>query len=115
MWHKLTPVCFALLWLFVGGSSTLDAFLTIKYADSMYEENPIGLALIQLGPAAMDRPQSVGAGVQDVSLFVGIKMFGTILVLGILIVLYQAWRPGAQLAAAGLSLFQFGLLLYIFQ
>jgi hypothetical protein len=93
----------------------VDAFLTIKYADSMYEENPIGLALIELSSEDVDRPVAADAGPRDVSLFVGIKMFGTILALGILIVLYQAWRPGALLSAAGLSLFQCGLLLYMFQ
>jgi hypothetical protein len=115
MWQKITSSAFTVAWLFVGASSSLDTFLTIKFADYIREENPIGRALIRLGPNLWFEPRFVTYGVQDVSLLVGVKMFGTILALGILIWLYYKWRLGAQLVAAGLSCFQMWLLFYLFQ
>lgn len=42
-------------------------------------------------------------------------MFGTLLALGLLAFLYHKWRTGAQLAVAGVSVFQLWLLFYLFQ
>jgi hypothetical protein len=118
---KILTVVFAVLWLFVGATSTVDAYLTVKYAESMKEENPIGEALIQLGPHVGDLatdaapPPKHKPKKQDVSLLVGAKMFGTILALGILLLLFQKWPVGAQIVVSGLSVFQLLLMFYIFQ
>jgi len=100
-------------------TSTVDAYLIVKYADQIQEENPIGDALIRLGPqvghvnGVVPHPLPTGKR-PDVSLLVAVKMFGTILALGVLLLLFQKWPAGAQLIVAALSVFQFMLMLYIF-
>ncbi len=103
------PVVFFVLWLFVGATSALDTYLTVRYASGMHEENPVGARLIRLGTELHQADDH-----QDVSLFVGVKMFTTILALGILMVIYQRWRTIGQVVALGLALFQLGLLFYLF-
>ena len=112
---------FVFLWLFVGATSTVDAYLIVKYADQLEEENPIGEALIRLGPqvghvnGVKPHPHPEGTKRPDVSLLVAAKMFGTIVALGTLIFLFQRWPAGAQLIVMGLSVFQGLLMFYIFQ
>jgi hypothetical protein len=61
------------LWLLIGLVGALDTYLTVRFRDVMFavEENPLGRLLIRLGGG-------------DVSLFVGLKVAGTILALGVL-------------------------------
>jgi hypothetical protein len=101
---------FAVLWLFVGTSSTLDAALTIHYAPGLDEQNPEARALIR------EEPDPAGPWFvhRDLSLLIGVKMLGTLLVLGVLVLLYRRWPFHAQLVVTGLSVFQIGLLLYLF-
>lgn len=119
-WTKYLTGVFVFLWLFVGATSTVDAYLIIKYADQLEEENPVGEALIRLGPrlghvnGVVPHPQG-HIKKNDVSLLIAAKMFGTIVALGVLIFLFQKWPAGAQLIIAALSVFQFFLMLYIFQ
>lgn len=49
----------------------------------------------------------------DVSIFVGIKMFTTILVLGILAIIYSRSKYYGLKYVSILSLFQFAVLLYL--
>jgi hypothetical protein len=101
-------IVFLLLWLFVGAVSAIDTYFTVRFAPGMHEENPIGDHLIRLGT----RMHHAETG-QDVSLFVGVKMFTTILVLGTLMVIYQRWPTTGQQVAFGLALFQLALLIYL--
>lgn len=94
---------FYFLWALIGLVSSIDAYLTIKYQDSIFllEENPVGKWLLE-----------VEGG--DPSLFVGVKFLGTICVLGTLSALYR-WNPRmAYTLATSLSAFQTGLLCYLF-
>lgn len=61
------------MWLVIGMVSAVDVFYAIKYQESLVllEENPMGLHLIELSNG-------------DISLFMGFKVAGTVLVLGFL-------------------------------
>jgi hypothetical protein len=77
LFSYLERFIFGLLWLGIGFTSAYDAYLAIKYRDTLaaMEKNPIGLWLMSLDGG-------------DVSLFMGIKFAGTVLVLGILVFCY---------------------------
>jgi hypothetical protein len=64
---------FYFCWLFIGAVSSLDVYLTIRFSDNLeeYELNPIARLILQ-------------ADDWEVSRFVAIKVFLTILVLGIM-------------------------------
>jgi hypothetical protein len=105
-WPSLTlgHILFAILWLVVGAVSAIDTFLTVKYRDVMQttEENPVGRFLI-----AQDG--------NDVSLFIGWKVAGTIACLGLLIVVAKYARPRVAHAVFGLvAAAQLALLWYLF-
>jgi hypothetical protein len=72
---RLTPgqILLAVLWLIIGAVSTVDTYLTVKYRAvmSQTEQNPVGRFLIQQDG-------------NDVSLFIGWKVAGTIACLGLL-------------------------------
>jgi hypothetical protein len=118
-WPKYLTGTFAFLWLFIGATSTVDAYLTVKYAGQLDEENPIGAALIEMGPHVGrvfgEDQRFVNERQQDVSLLVGAKMFGTILSLGILLLIFHKWPMCAQVIVSSLALFQFMLMFYIFR
>ena len=61
------------MWLVIGLVSAVDVFYAIKYQETLhvFEENPIGLRLIEISNG-------------DISLFMGLKVAGTVLVLGFL-------------------------------
>ena len=95
---------FAGLWVFIGLVGAVDTFLTVKYRVVMpaVEQNPVGNFLIRLDG-------------QDVSMFVGCKMAGTILALGLL-----AWiglhcrRPFALAIIIPVAVAQLTLVVYLF-
>ena len=95
---------FAALWIFIGLVGALDTFLTVKYRVVLpgLEENPIGNFLIRLDG-------------QDVSLFVGCKMAGTIVALGVLAWVGMHCRKSFALAIIGpVALAQATLIVYLF-
>lgn len=69
---RVKCVWFYLCWLFIGFVSSVDVYLTIKYSDNLpeFELNPIARLILHIDE-------------WDVSRFVAIKVFMTILVLGI--------------------------------
>ena len=95
---------FSILWLAIGLISSIDLYWAIKNQCTIAqnEENPIGQYLIQLDQGG-------------VALFMGVKMAGTILALGILIFLYHWRQRYAWVAIISLSLAQFWLLHYLGQ
>jgi hypothetical protein len=101
-WKVLSAVrlaVFPALWLFIGAVSSYDAYLTIKYEDSIaaMELNPLGQYLLQ---------QNDG----DAALFMAMKFVGTIVVLGVLNLIHRA-RPQWGLWMTGsVATFQGGLL-----
>ena len=95
---------FAGLWSFIGLVGAVDTYLTVKYRTVMpaVERNPVGNILMRLDG-------------QDVSMFVGCKMGGTILALGVL-----AWiglhcrRSFALSVIIPVALGQLTLVVYLF-
>jgi hypothetical protein len=107
-WRQAARSCrcvsagFFAMWFFVGLVSAYDAWLVIKYWESIpeLEKNPFCQYLIALG-----------AG--DSSIFLRAKTGGTVAVLSVLAWLYRNNRRLALPVTAAVSLFQFGLLLYL--
>jgi len=90
------------LWLLIGSVSAIDAYLTVKFQESLMflESNPIAIILLQLD-----------AG--DPSILIGVKFLGSILALGILAALYLQNRRVGLMVSSGLACFQTGLLYYL--
>ncbi len=94
----------AALWLFIGLVGALDTYLTVKYRRSMpqVEENPVGIMLMRWDGG-------------DVSLFVGVKVAGIILVLGVLAAIVRWARTSFAYAVLGpIALVQLALVGYLF-
>ncbi len=92
-------IIFCILWLFIAAVSSYDLFLLIKFRDVIHEQNPLGAWLIKY--------------YNDVSLFAGLKMFGTTIALGILSIIYYNNESKGLLIASVVSLFQSWLLYYL--
>jgi hypothetical protein len=94
--------CFASLWYVIGLVSSIDAYLTIKYQDSigLLEVNPVGQWLLWIDGG-------------DPSLFIGAKFLGTIIVLSVLWSVYRFNKNRGLTLAGMLGLFQIGLLCYL--
>lgn len=96
------PCLFPVLWIFIGSVSSYDAYLTLKYEDSIVamELNPVGQFLLHLDEG-------------DPSLFMAIKFAGTVIVLGVLNLLHRvAPRFGLSMTGAVAS-FQAVLLAFL--
>lgn len=93
---------FATMWLAIGLISSIDLYWAIKNQDLMLEmeENPIGRWLLFKDDG-------------DVALFMGVKMAGTTLALGILIFLYHYRKRLAWISIITLTILQFYLLHYL--
>jgi len=93
---------FAMMWIAIGMISSVDLYWAVKNQHIMLynEQNPVGRYLMR---------QDDG----DVALFMGVKMAGTILALGLLIVLYHYKRLYAWLSIISLTVAQFLLLYYL--
>jgi hypothetical protein len=94
---------FIICWIFIGIVSSIDTVLTVKLQGVMkeMEENPVARFILD-------------ADQWDISRFIGIKMFCTILVLGICFAIYSKHKKAAVTVAAGLAAFQAYLLIYLF-
>jgi hypothetical protein len=101
LWQTLSYLLFVVSWLVIGAVSAINTFLTVKYRAVMQttEENPLGLYLIQQDG-------------NDVSLFVGWKVAGTIACLGLLIVVARYARRGVANVVFGTVAAAQGLLLW---
>ena len=95
---------FSMMWIAIGLISSIDLYWAIKNQNIMLcnEQNPVGRYLMR---------QDGGS----VALFMGLKMAGTILALGLLIVLYHYKRLYAWLSILFLTVAQFLLLYYLGQ
>ena len=95
---------FAALWLAIGLISAIDLYWAVKNQHVMLEneENPVGRYLIRLDDGS-------------VALFMGVKMAGTVLALGLLVFLYHYKKLYAWLSIISLTVAQFLLLRYLGQ
>ena len=81
-------IAFYIQLIFISLVASYDSYLAVKLRDTLYSEelNPLGRMLIRIDNG-------------DVALFMGVKMLGTVSVLGILLFLYyykESW-PGASM------------------
>lgn len=93
---------FFVLWQIIGGISAYDAFLAMKYRAELphMELNGLGRLLLWMEGG-------------DPALFLGVKFFGTMMVLGILANLFYS-RPVLGIwVARGVAAFQVGLLMFL--
>jgi len=102
LWWRRMQTGFLSMWLFVGLVSAYDAWLAVKYWDSLdqMERNPACQYFIDLAP-------------DDSSIFLRVKTSGTLAVLSVLASLYRNRPRLAMPVTAAVSVFQFGLLLYL--
>ena len=93
---------FAVQWSFIAFVSAYDAWLVVRFADLMpqNELNPMGRWLIELGGGSVE-------------VFLWCKAAGTILVLLLLAELWRNRRPIVVPLINSLSSFQFGLLIFL--
>jgi hypothetical protein len=85
--------------MYIGLVSSVDAGLVVHYADNLRELNPIAAWLIRG---------------RDVSVLIGCKMFGTLLVTLIVLSLYGHRPAWAGWVTAAIALFQTALLVFLF-
>lgn len=90
------------LWLFIGLVAAYDVYLSIKYQEMLRftEMNPVGQWLLALDGG-------------NVAIFMGCKVVGTLLVLGILQLMYFFRRRLALFVAGILAALQGALGLYL--
>ncbi|MGH7135295.1 MAG: hypothetical protein ACREHD_06105 [Pirellulales bacterium] len=95
-------ISFLLMWLFVGLVSAYDAWLVVKYWDTilLLERNPVCAYFIRLGDGRSD-------------IFLRAKTSGTLTVLSVLAGLYRNNRRLAYAVTGALSGFQLVLLAYL--
>jgi len=93
---------FAVLWLFIATVSAFDTYLTVRFHDSLIalELNPFARILLRMAD-------------WEPSLLVGMKFFGSVLVLGILTLLQDRSRRFGLPITAGVASFQLGLLAFL--
>ena len=95
---------YGIMWLAIGVISSVDLYWSIVYQSQLYEIelNPLGRLLISMDNGG-------------VSLFMAVKMLGTVAALGVLVVLYH-WRQSiAWPVMISIFIFQLLLLAYIGQ
>lgn len=100
--NNVHSLIFTMCWIFIGGVGAIDTFLTIKLSEGLIhnEQNPIARFILQ-------------SDNWDVSKFIGLKMFGTILVLGIVVCIFKRHSNYGLMIVSGIATFQALLLLYL--
>jgi hypothetical protein len=98
-WQKAERFVFAGMWLTIACVSAFDSYLTVRYCDELYfqEINPIARFLLDINN-------------WEPSLLIGWKFLGTILVLGIVAVLYTHHRRIGLAVTGALASLQLVLL-----
>jgi hypothetical protein len=99
---KAKCIWFYLCWLFIGFVGSVDVYLTIKYSENLpdHELNPIARYILHIDE-------------WDVSRFVAIKVFMTILVLGIVRWILYLNQKYALVIINAIALGQLILLLFL--
>jgi len=95
-------IIYALLWITIAAVSSIDIYWSVRLHESLSE-----LELNPLGQLIME------ADNENVALFMGLKTFGTFLVLGFLIIFYRMNRKLSWGVIIGVFLFQVWLLFFL--
>jgi hypothetical protein len=95
-------LAFMMMWLFIGMVAAYDTYLTVKFQDLMVylELNPVGTWLMQIDGG-------------NVAIFLGCKFAGTVLVLGIVPLLFLVRPLLGMVVSSSLATAQFCLLLFL--
>jgi hypothetical protein len=93
------PLIFAAMWLFIATVSAFDTYLTVRFQESLdtMELNPLAKSLLRMAN-------------WEPSLLISMKFFGSVLVLGILMLLQFRSRRFGLCVTAGVASFQLALL-----
>ena len=95
-------IIYALLWITIAAVSSVDIYWSVRLHEDLSE-----LELNPLGQLIME------ADNEKIALFMGLKTFGTFLVLAFLIIFYRIRRKMAWAATIGVFLFQVWLLFFL--
>ena len=95
-------IAFMAIWLFIGMVAAYDTYLTVKFQDLMIylELNPLGHWLMQMDGGS-------------VAIFLGCKFAGTVLVLGVVPLLYLIRPLLGMFVAGALTSVQFCLVMFL--
>ena len=98
---ELKPKTYALMLVIITGISLWDAWLVVEYSESInyHELNPMGIMLLEIDQG-------------DIDLLVSVKLFGTSVVLYILLILQRYYRR-AMIVTTFVTMFQVGLLMFL--
>jgi len=99
---SISGIIYALLWITIAAVSSIDIYWSVRLHESLsdLELNPLGQLIME-------------ADNENVALFMGLKTFGTFLVLGFLIIFYRLRRRLAWGVIIGVFLFQVWLLFFL--
>lgn len=99
---RVGSLTFIVMWMWIGMVSCYDVYLTILYQEHLrdMEQNPIARAIMS-------------ADNWNISSFIGLKMAGTIICLGFLMLLFNIDRRFAYTVTSGVAFFQFCLFCYL--
>ncbi len=92
-------IMFIICWLVIGVISAFDLSLVVKYYEDINELNPMGRFILEF------------CGLHGLVFY---KMSGTITALGLLALLYLFDKKHGLIVAVSLTIFQMGLLFFIF-
>lgn len=95
-------VIYTILWIIIALVSSIDIYWSVRLHETLSESelNPLGQIIMY-------------ADNKNVSLFMGVKTFGTFLVLGFLAIFYGIKRRMAWGVITGVFLFQLWLLFFL--
>ena len=98
--HALSAWIFCAMWVLIGFVSSYDVYLSVLNGEYLYEleENPMARYII---------------AEYGVPFFVGFKMFGTIISLGIITMLYHSYRKAAWVINTSIFSVQMALFAYL--
>ena len=99
---SISGIIYAVLWITIAAVSSIDIYWSVRLHESLsdLELNPLGQLIME-------------ADNENVALFMGLKTFGTFLVLGFLIIFYRLRRRLAWGVIIGVFLFQVWLLFFL--
>lgn len=90
------------MWLMIAAVSSIDIYWSVRLHESLAESelNPLGQIIMNVDNT-------------NIALFMGLKTFGTFLVLGFLAIFYKMRRRMAWGVISGVFLFQMWLLFFL--
>lgn len=100
--NNICVAIFYICWIFVGAVGAIDTGLTVHLRTLLIEteKNPVARMILEFDD-------------WEVSRFIGLKMFGTILVLGFVVHIFKRNTKNGLVVIGSLAIFQALLLFYL--